>query len=78
MSRLLMLVAIGAAVYWLLRSYGKEVSRQDRPVVEDMVRCAHCGVHIPRSESIASGKNFFCSTGHRDAYGNEGGAGHGG
>lgn len=68
MSRLLMLVAIGAAVYWLLRSYGKEVSRQDRPVVEDMVRCAHCGVHIPRSESITSGGNDFCSAGHRDAY----------
>ncbi|MGB9094708.1 MAG: PP0621 family protein [Gallionella sp.] len=68
MSRLLMLVAIGAAVYWLLRSYGKEVSRQDHPVVEDMVRCAHCGVHIPRSEGIASGGKFFCSAGHRDAY----------
>jgi uncharacterized protein len=52
----------------LLRSYGKEVSRQDQPVVEDMVRCAHCGVHIPRSESIASGGNLFCSAGHRDAY----------
>jgi uncharacterized protein len=63
-----MLVAIGAAVYWLLRSYGKEVSREDHPVVEDMVRCAHCGVHIPRSESIASGGNSFCSESHRDAY----------
>ena len=68
MSRLLMLVAIGGAVYWLLRSYGKGVSRQDPPVVEDMVRCAHCGVHIPRGESISSGGNFFCSAGHRDAY----------
>ena len=69
MSRLLMLVAIGAAVYWLFRSYGKEVSRQDKPVVEDMVRCAHCGVHLPKGESVQAGGQFFCSAEHRDAYG---------
>jgi uncharacterized protein len=68
MSRLLMLVAIGAAVYWLLRSYAKDASRQDHPVVEDMVRCAHCGMHIPRSEGILAGENYFCSASHRDAY----------
>jgi len=69
MSRLLMLFAIGAAVYWLLRSYGKEdVSRQDSPAVEDMVRCAHCGLHIPKSEGLQSGGNYFCGAGHRDAY----------
>jgi len=68
MSRLLMLVAIGVAVYWLFRSYGKDVSRQDSPAVEDMVRCAHCGLHIPRSEGLQSGGNYFCGAEHRDAY----------
>ena len=68
MSRLLMLFAIAAGVYWLLRSYRKDVSQQDNPVVEDMVRCAHCGVHLPRSESILAGGNFFCGAEHRDAY----------
>jgi uncharacterized protein len=68
MSRLLMLFAIAAGVYWLLRSYGKDVSPQDNPVVEDMVRCAHCGVHIPKSESILAGGNYFCGAEHRDAY----------
>ncbi len=68
MSRLLMLIAIAAGVYWLLRSYGKNVPQQDSPAVEDMVRCAHCGVHIPRSESILADGNFFCGAEHRDAY----------
>jgi uncharacterized protein len=68
MSRLLMLFAIAAGVYWLLRSYGKDVSPQDNPVVEDKVRCAHCGVHIPKSESILAGGNYFCGAEHRDAY----------
>jgi uncharacterized protein len=68
MSRLLMLFAIAAGVYWLFRSYGKDVSPQDNPVVEDMVRCAHCGMHIPKSESIQAGGNYFCGAEHRDAY----------
>jgi uncharacterized protein len=68
MSRLLMLFAIGAGVYWLLRSYRQDVSRQDDPVVEDMVRCAHCGMHLPKSEGIAAGGKYFCGVKHRDAY----------
>lgn len=68
MSRLLLLIAIAAVVYQLLRSYRKSTPRQDHPVVEDMVRCAHCGVHVPRSESILAGGNFFCSVEHRNAY----------
>jgi uncharacterized protein len=68
MSRLLMLFAIGAGVYWLLRSYRQDVSRQDDPVVEDMVRCAHCGMHLPKSEGIVAGGKYFCGVKHRDAY----------
>lgn len=68
MSRLLMLFAIAAAIYWLLKSYGKDVPRQDSPAVEDMVRCAHCGLHIPRSDGIQSGGNYFCGAAHRDVY----------
>jgi uncharacterized protein len=30
-----------------------------------MVRCIHCGVHLPRSESITSEGKFFCSEEHR-------------
>jgi uncharacterized protein len=33
-----------------------------------MVRCAQCGVHLPKSESILVGGNFFCCAEHRDAY----------
>jgi uncharacterized protein len=68
MSRLLLLAAIAAVVYLLIRSYRKEIPRQDQSVAEDMVRCAHCGVHLPKSESIMAGGQFFCSAAHRDAY----------
>jgi uncharacterized protein len=71
LGRLLLLLAIVALVFWLLRGYrrsldGKEKTR--RAEIEDMVRCAQCGVHLPRSESIESGDRFFCSAEHRRSY----------
>jgi uncharacterized protein len=35
---------------------------------EPMVRCAECGVHAPRSESIKVGARSFCSSEHARAY----------
>lgn len=68
MSRLLMLAAIVALVYLLIKSWRRNAVQQNKAVTEDMVRCAHCGVHLPRSESIQSQDKLFCSTKHRDAY----------
>ena len=67
MSRLFLLVAIAAVVYLLLKSYRRNAPRPDSPA-EDMVRCVHCGVHLPKSESILTDGQFFCSKEHRDAY----------
>lgn len=30
-----------------------------------MVRCAQCGVHLPRSESLMNGDLFYCTPEHR-------------
>ena len=72
MGRLLFVFAIVAVVYLLFRSYRKNLSSQDRTVdrtvTEDMVRCAHCGVHLPRGESVRAEGKDFCSAEHRDAY----------
>lgn len=68
MSRLLLLIATAAAVYLLVKSYRKAEPREDQPTIEDMVRCAKCGVHLPKGESIQADENFFCSAAHRDAY----------
>lgn len=35
---------------------------------EPMVRCAECGVHAPRSESVNVGAQTFCCTEHARAY----------
>ena len=69
MSRLLLLIAIVVVVYWLFRSYLKgNIPQKNNPVAEDMVCCAHCGVHLPKGESILVGGCSFCCAEHRDAY----------
>lgn len=32
-----------------------------------MVRCAHCGVHLPQSEAYFDGAHTYCSEGHMKA-----------
>lgn len=69
MSRLLLIIAIAAVVYLLIRSFRKQAPRQDKIITaEDMVRCAQCGVHLPKGESVVANGQFFCGTEHRDAY----------
>lgn len=67
MSRLLFLLAVIVVVFLLLRSFRKQAPKQqDAPAVaEEMVRCAKCGVHLPKSESILAGGNFYCCDAHR-------------
>lgn len=31
---------------------------------EPMVRCEHCGIHLPRSEALLSGGRTWCSQDH--------------
>jgi uncharacterized protein len=32
-----------------------------------MVECAHCGLHLPRSEALAQGAQHYCCSAHRSA-----------
>ena len=32
--------------------------------IEDMVKCAKCSVHLPRSEAYWVGNEFYCSKAH--------------
>lgn len=68
MSRLIFLFAIAATVYLLIKSYSRKNPEKKQDISEDMVRCAQCGVHLPKSESIREGEQIFCCAAHRDAY----------
>ena len=64
MSRLLLFLLIGLAVYLFLRDRQRGASggnaRGSRPA-ERMVVCAQCGVHLPEGESLRSGEHRYCS-----------------
>ncbi len=79
MSRLLFLAVVIVVVYWLLKSYRKQLPLGDSPKesdrgevasgqTEDMVRCVHCGVHLPKGESILAGGKFYCSKAHYNSH----------
>ncbi len=67
--KLLLLIAMGFVVLALFRAYqrslGRPPSSAQEKTVEDMVKCAHCGVNLPRSEAIYSGGDFFCTPEHK-------------
>lgn len=69
MGRLLFLLAVVAVIYLLIRSYRRSPPASPRSAApgEDMVRCAQCGIHLPRSEAIQADGEFFCSQAHREA-----------
>lgn len=79
MSRLLFLSVVIAIVYWLLKSYRKQLLGKGAPKISDhgegasgqaenMVLCVHCGVHLPKRESIQTGGKFYCSEAHRHTH----------
>jgi len=70
MTRLLLVAVVIFVIYLLLRSFkSKKPEVGARSVAEDMVQCAHCGVHLPKSESIEADGRHFCTAAHRDAFG---------
>ncbi len=67
--KILLLIAIGFVVVALFRAYQRSLGHPRASAqgntVEDMVKCAHCDVNLPRSEAIYSGGDFFCTPEHR-------------
>ncbi len=76
----LLVVLVGA---WVWRMNRRAERAQDKPsqtsvgkpgeAPQDMVRCAHCGLHLPRSEAIPGGEKaavqLYCSAEHRASAG---------
>lgn len=67
--KILLLIAIVFVALAVFRAYQRSLNKPDSPPrgaeVEDMVKCAHCGVNLPRSEAIYSGGDFFCTPEHK-------------
>ena len=64
MGKLIFLLVAVIIAWVVLKKYLKPRNPPAPRAPEDMVRCLHCGVHLPRSESHTSDGNFFCSEEH--------------
>lgn len=68
MLKQILLIALLVAGFWLFRRFRQRQSpvKSDTRPYREMVRCAHCGVYIPRSEATDNrSRDYFCSEEHR-------------
>lgn len=74
MKFVILLLAV-LLLLWMLFGRSRRGRRSDRTPragssatqPEGMVVCAHCGVHLPRSEAVQAGALTYCSPAHREA-----------
>jgi uncharacterized protein len=73
----LVIILVVVVVLWLLSrsrsraqvSEGKPASqRNETAAIEDMVTCAYCQVHLPKSEALPGRGGYFCDAAHRTAH----------
>jgi len=70
MGKYLLLIGGALLVVWIvragLRRRKREMTRHNSTQVQDdMVRCAECGVHLPRGESLIVRGKFYCCVDHQ-------------
>ena len=73
----LLLIVLVAVIWWIWSKRSPRSSGRRAPVAPDpekMVSCAHCGVYLPQSDSVADDGAHFCSEAHRQAAKSAGGA----
>jgi uncharacterized protein len=73
LAKILLLVVVAVAVYFIFRTYARSIGRKDPPPeapprggpkAEDMVRCRECGIHLPRSEAVTVLGEHYCCEQH--------------
>jgi len=71
MLKYLLLLVLLLIVWWAWKKRARDDDggRNDAAprAPERMVRCAHCGVHLPESDAVAEGERHFCNEAHRRA-----------
>ncbi len=77
MFKFLLLAFTFWLVFRILKGYQNQISRKQSPTdeaasqpkqTENMVQCAHCGVHLPQNESYLSKQLYYCSQAHMDLH----------
>ena len=70
--KLMFWLAVILLVWWAYRRTRATGTRQTpppAPAMQEMVACAHCGIHLPHGEAVAGMRSQYCSAAHRSAAG---------
>lgn len=71
MGKIVFLVLAAVALLWWFSARrnaprpGPGPAAANPPAAEAMVRCTHCGVHLPRGDALFDGERPYCSETHR-------------
>lgn len=64
MGKILFFLLIAVIIWWLVKGLSKAPKREPpaarSPIGEDMVKCARCGVNMPRSEAREDSGSYYC------------------
>ena len=60
----ILIVVVVLALMFGRRRGGRPDRQYPRGEAEGMVRCAQCGIHLPRSEALLRDGRTYCSTAH--------------
>lgn len=72
----LLVLAVVAVAIWIWRNNRREdiraaAPRPARPPAvpgpQAMVRCAHCGLHLPAADAVSGRSASYCTVAHRQA-----------
>jgi len=64
--RLVVLIVLIVLAVWLIRRafFASDKSRKTPPIQGDLVACARCGMHLPRTEAREAGGRLYCGEEH--------------
>ena len=72
MINLIRLIIISLIIWLVIRLVKNFLNQTSKPTskssdnkLDNMVRCDHCGLHIPEHEAFQEHDKFFCSAEHR-------------
>jgi len=65
MVKWLLVIAVVVLGYLWWRQQRLEKRRAQRPRPAPMVRCRHCGVHLPAADAVRGALGPYCSDEHR-------------
>ena len=69
MKYLVLLAVLVVGYAWWRGQRRAETPPPHRPspavTPQDMVACAHCGVHLPRTEALTHGQRSYCCAEHQ-------------